>query len=299
MITSIFTFPLEPLGKALREMSLTSGADNAAAILFFTLFGLIPVFLWIILKVKKIQLKADYLLFLLSGVFFYTLYYSINPGLFQTQLNGSEGMYLSGLFYSSIVTYAVIRIYFMAAHGSKQRIHQLLKVFLVILAVIFGGIAMIELTVVMPEALAETRATYESYEIFAGMAGMEVPVNLAVMEAVTVMDSIMEAAPYILDIVILIQAFSLIKELQKDWYSMDSVKAAGKFADTAGRTLVIIIVLGFLFNLLQIVGRNQILKADLKIHIPFISIIFLLAVLLIAKYITASQKLKEENELFV
>jgi len=299
MITSILTFPLEPFGKALREMSLASSADNVAAILFFVLFGLSPVFLWLFLKKKGLALKADYLLFLLSAVFFYSLYYSINPGLFKTQLAGAEGIYLSGLFYSSIVTYGVIRIWAMAMSGSRQTIHRLLKFFLTIVAVIFGGIALMEFTISLPKALTEVREAYETYETFASLAGMEVPANLAVMEAVAIMDSMMRAVPYILDIIIIIQAFSLIRELQKDWYSKESVMASQKLVDVSGRTLVIITVLGLFYNVLQIIGRNHILRANLKVSIPFLSIIFLLAILLASKYIRASQELKNENDLFV
>ena len=299
MITSMFTFPLEPLGKALRDMSLTGIADNVAALIFFVLFGLSPIFLWLFLKKKNLTVKADYLLFLLSAVFFYSLYYSINPGLFKTQLAGAEGIYISGFFYSSIVTYGVIRIWAMAMNGSRQTIHKLLKVFLAMVAVIFGVFALMEFTISMSAALDKVRSTYESYEIFAGMAGMEVPANLAAMEAVTFLDSMMRAVPYILDIIIIVQAFSLIRELQKDWYSKASVAAAKKLADVSGRTLVIITVLGFFYNGLQILLRNQILRANLEINIPFLSILFLLAVLLVSKYIKASQELKNENDLFV
>lgn len=299
MITSVFTFPLEPFGKALRDMSLTGTADNVAAIIFFVSFGLSPFFLWMFLRKKKLLVKADYLLFLLSAVFFYSLYYSINPGLFETQLAGAEGLYLSGLFYSSIIAYGVIRIWSIAMNGSRQTIHKLLKVFLTFLGLMFGIFALMEFTIRMPQALEEVRNTYESYEVFAGMAGMEVPANLAVMEIVVFMDSMMNAVPYILDIIIIVQAFSLIRELQKDWYSEESVEAAQKLADVSGRTLVIITVLGFFYNVIQILGRNQILRAKLEVNIPFLSIIFLLAILLASKYISASQKLKDENDLFV
>ena len=162
MITSMFTFPLESLGKALRDMSLTGTADNVAAIIIFALFGLSPLFLWMFLKKKKLTVKADYLLFFLSAVFFYSLYYSINPGLFKTQLAGAEGIYISGLFYSGIVTYGVIRIWAIAMSGSRQTIHMLLKVFLAMVAVIFGLFALMEFTIRMPQALEEVRAAYES-----------------------------------------------------------------------------------------------------------------------------------------
>ena len=299
MITSIYTFPLEPIGKALREMSLTSTEDNITAILFFALFGLTPIILWLFLKKKKSLVKADYLLFPLSGVFFYTLYYSINPGLFKTSLSGAQGIYLSGLFYSALIAYGVIRIQSMASGGSRKTLQRLLKFFLGLLAVIFAIIALLELTITMPQAMEDAGKAYEELYALASFAGVEVEANLGAMEAVAFVDVMMKIIPYVLDIIIIGFAFRLVKALEKDWYSEESVKAAGRLSVIAGRTLVIIPVIQLFYNLLQILFRNSLLKTSLVLDLPVISIIFLLAVLLLSKYIKASQELKNENDLFV
>lgn len=301
MATTIFTFPFEQLGTWLRDLSLSGTAGNIAAIILYTGICLLPVAVWLILKKKKKDRKGDLLLFLLSAACFYILYYSINPGLFETILPGARGLYLSGLFYSILVTYGVVRIQSMAMHGDRHTLHKLMKLFLILLGIVFGAIVFLELAITMPAAMENTREYYESIQTLFVFAGAEasIQLNLGLMEAVTFMQSLTQAVPYVLDIVLIWQAYLLMNELQKDWYSEESVAASGKLAVTAGRNLVIVAILGMCDNLLQIFGRNGIKDVNLTVSIPILSILFMLAVLLAARYIRASQEIKTENDMFI
>ena len=51
--STIVAFPFEQLGVGLRALSLSGGAGNAAAILFYVLLSLIPAGIWLILKKKQ------------------------------------------------------------------------------------------------------------------------------------------------------------------------------------------------------------------------------------------------------
>lgn len=299
MASTIYTFPFEQIGVLLRDMSLSGTAGNMAAIILYTGLSLLPVFVWLVLKKKNKEKRTDFLLFLLSVVTFYVLYYSINPGLFKTSLPGTSGIYLSGVFYSVLVTYGVVRIQNMAMNGGKQTIYRLLIFFLGLLAVLFAAIACMEIVITMPTALENVREAYDTSVAFAEFAGGKSNLNLAVMEAVAVMDSLVEAVPYFLDILIIWSAYKLVKELQKNWYSEESVKASDELAKMTGKTLVVVAILGMVHNILQTLGRNHIADSNLVISIPILSIIFLLAILLAARYIRASQELKTENDLFV
>ena len=281
MASAIFTFPLESIGGFLRNMSLSGAAGNIAASILYGGICLIPVLVWFILKKKQKMVKSDYLLFPLSALLFYVLYYSINPGLFHTNIVGTGGIYLSGLFYSALVTYGVIRIQGMAVKGSRKTIQFLLKFFLYLLAVIFTGMALLEFTVSLPEAMKAAQDSYEQAAAFSGLVGMELSVRQEMIYVTTVFDSVVRTIPYILDVIIIFKALALVKELQKDWYSKESVKAAGDLSEVTGRTLVIITVMGFAYNLIQFFGRNSVAHSEMKISIPILSIVFLLAVLLL------------------
>ena len=299
MLSSIVTFPLEPIGTLLREMSLSGTGGNLIAIILYAAISLLPIGAWFFLRKKAWVTKADSMLFLISGTLFYVLYYSVNPGLFETKLPGTEGLYLSAIFYSVLVTYGVIRIQCMAANGSKQTLFSLMKFFLWMLAVVFAVMAIVEFAVTLPQALEETKKTFDNIVGFAAFAETTVDVNLEVMSAVTLMESIMRAAPYLLNIIIIFWSVKMIRELNKDWFSTASVAAAKRLADGTGRVLGITVVLELLYNTLLFFGRNHVAVTKFTIHIPFVPILFMMAVVLIARYIRASQKLKEENELFI
>ena len=145
MLSTIVTFPLEQVGALLREMSLSGTGGNLAAIILYAAIALLPIGVWFFLRKKGWETKADVMLFLLSGTLFYVLYYSVNPGLFETKLPGSEGLYLSAIFYSVLVTYGVIRIQTMASKGSKKTLFSLMKFFLWMLAAVFAVMAFVEL----------------------------------------------------------------------------------------------------------------------------------------------------------
>ena len=71
--STIVAFPFEQLGEGLRALSLSGGAGNAAAILFYVLLSLIPAGIWLILKKKQKAMPIDFTLFLLSVLLFVVL----------------------------------------------------------------------------------------------------------------------------------------------------------------------------------------------------------------------------------
>jgi hypothetical protein len=299
MLSSIVTFPLEQVGALLREMSLSGTGGNLAAIILYAAIALLPIGVWFFLRKKGWETKADVMLFLLSGTLFYVLYYSVNPGLFETKLPGSEGLYLSAIFYSVLVSYGVIRIQTMAAKGSKKTLFSLMKFFLWMLAAVFAVMAIVEFAITFPKALEETKKAYDEMAAFAAFTETTVSVHPEVMSVVTLMESIMRGVPYLLNIIIIFWSVKMIRELNKDWFSKESVAAANKLADGTGRVLGITVVLELLYNVLLFFGRNHLAVTRFTIHIPLVPILFMMAMVLIARYIRASQQLKEENELFI
>ena len=59
------------------------------------------------------------------------------------------------------------------------------------------------------------------------------------------------------------------------------------------------IVADILFNLLQLFFQKQLYQINYVVQVPVFSIVFVLAVLLFARYIKEMQELKEENDLFI
>ena len=53
------------------------------------------------------------------------------------------------------------------------------------------------------------------------------------------------------------------------------------------------------FNIVQLPFRNSLYQMDIVIHIPVMSVVFVFTVLLFARYVRESQKLKKDKDLFI
>ena len=84
-----------------------------------------------------------------------------------------------------------------------------------------------------------------------------------------------------------------------DRYSAGAAEKADRLASFCGRALVITVSADVVFNILQMIFHERLYQTDIVIRVPVISIVFVLAVLLFARYVREDQKLKQENDLFI
>lgn len=105
--------------------------------------------------------------------------------------------------------------------------------------------------------------------------------------------------PYIFDMRIVFLAERLLASLGEDRYSDESVRLADSLAGFCAKALEATVALDVTFNVLQVFLRRSLCQMDLVIHVPVISIVFVLAVLLFARYVREDQKLKREHDLII
>ena len=122
--STIVAFPFEQLGVGLRALSLSGGAGNAAAILFYVLLSLIPAGIWLILKKKQKAMPIDFTLFLLSVLLFVVLYYMINPGLMDFAVPGTGKWSLGSTFYSVLLGYLLIRALLKYRNAGAKKLQE-------------------------------------------------------------------------------------------------------------------------------------------------------------------------------
>ena len=122
--STIVAFPFEQLGVGLRALSLSGGAGNAAAILFYVLLSLIPAGIWLILKKKQKTMPIDFTLFLLSVLLFVVLYYMINPGLMGFAVPGTGKWSLGSTFYSVLLGYLLIRALLKYRNAGAKKLQE-------------------------------------------------------------------------------------------------------------------------------------------------------------------------------
>lgn len=285
---SVFTFPFEQIGWGLRQLSLSGAVGNIVAIIVFVLIGFIPyaVFMW--LKKKGTACKVDWMLPALSVCLFIVLYFMINPGLIATPIPGEVQALLGSTFYSVLVGYLVLRVLEKSALADTKSLQKGLCVLLYIVMLLFAYVVVEELIFSLPAKIQAVREVNTADNV-----------DLTMTYIFLVLQSAINVLPYVLDIVVLFVAVKTLKELLADAYSDATVRAVKRIADVCTKTLTIIVVASMGFNILQLVFRNSLQQIHISVTIPILSILLVVVILMVARYVQENQKLKQDNDLFI
>jgi len=291
--SAMLAFPFEQMGNMLRTLSLSGSIGNAIAIFVYILFGLIPCAVYWDLKKRKKARKTDLFLIVLSVLIFAVTYYMINPGLFTVTIPGTSKLILGMTFYSVLASYIVLRILEKCKHADIKWLGKGLRVLLYMVVILFVFVIFSECFGSLPasiKALQESNSVADFY--------YETP-NLTMTYVFMVLQSLVNAIPYVLDIAVVFAISKMMDAMKTNMYSEEAIAETEKLAKLCWRALVITVSSSMAFNLLQVFMRNQLLQVNLDITIPIFSIIFLFAVLFLAKYMGESQKIKQELDMFI
>ena len=80
---------------------------------------------------------------------------------------------------------------------------------------------------------------------------------------------------------------------------LSAAELADRLAGFCAKALGITAGADVMFNVLQVLFGAGLYRMDLVIHVPVLSILFVLAALLSARYIREAQKLKKEHDLII
>ena len=275
--TTMTAIPFEQIGALLRLLSLSGAIGNAAAIILYVAICLIPIGVYYYLRKNGKAGKVDISLPIISGVLFFVIYYMINPGLFVVRVSGTSKMILGMLFYSVFCCYLVLRILEYCVKAKSDWLEKGLHI-------IFHFIVMMLVFEIMIGCFGE---------LFVKALEWNVSYAFGIVQAVV------KATPFALDILIIFGGMKLLEVMKKDKYSEECVAAAERLAKICILSLVITMLPGLVLNVLQVLLRNQLNDVNLVITIPVFSIMFALIVLLLAKYIRETQKVKRELDMFI
>ena len=293
---SLLYKPFEMLGDGLRSLSLSGDVGNIAAIIIYCLLSLIPTFIWIILKNKKRLVKIDGFLIILSGVLFFIIYYLINPTLFM--INGIASVTLAFLFYSLLVGYLVLRGISVWSKFDTVGLQKGIRVLIFLLMVSLVGAILIECAVNLPEAIQTLKDKNTAVTDPWSMYGTNMP-GLSVTIVFLVLRSVVTVIPCIWEIVILTIILDIVKELGENRYSEKVINGFEKLGNTCKQMLVATMGLNMGYAVLQVVFRNMLYEMNMDLTVPLASIVLVLAVMLISKYMRETQKMKEELDMFI
>ncbi|MDO5345365.1 MAG: hypothetical protein Q4E91_06430 [Lachnospiraceae bacterium] len=297
IFTTAAAFPFEQLGLGLRALSLSGGAGNVLALILYFFISLIPAGIWALLKKRKKAYRADIILVFLSILLLPMLYYMVNPGLFGSNVPGTGKWLLGGTFYSVLFGYGILRILEIYSHAGIPKLQSGLKLLLFLLNIvlvylIFGqNLGTLLQTV---QQVKNDNAVPDIWESLSGASNALMPTFFFL-----VLHYIVNMLPYLLDIVTVFLAVDLLDALAEDRYSDRAVRAVERLSGFCVKALMAAVTAAAAFHILQAIFHRQLYQVDVVIVIPVFSVIFVLAVLLYARYIREDQKLKRDHDLFI
>lgn len=299
LFSSITAFPFWQLGLLLRELSSKGGLENAVSLVLFTALFLLPLSGFGLLTLKHRHIAADWLLVLFSLLQAFILYGYVNPPLFTyifpAMLIGSTGAtdslpqivpaILGITLWSVLFAWILLRfLHSLKASGAAFPPSSYFLSLLRILSILFTADIFFTLFGELPEAIS---ALQDKNTGAAASAVSLTAFFLALRFIVQALPSLFH-----LGIVLMIQ-----KLLQKT--SPSALPLLDRLFSFSRTGLVCIVLSQMVMNLLQLIMGAFLLDIDITLTFPFLSICFLIAVLLFSRLLEDNIRLKADMELFI
>lgn len=288
--TTAIAFPFEQLAYMLRIMSLAGSGGNAAAIVIYAVICLLPIAFALFVYRRRGLRPRDALLLLLSAVLFAALYVMINPGVTgaPAQLRGMVIAISGGVIYSVIISYIILCLLsrFLSADGGGLR--KYMSCGLYVIGALFIWLA-------FGSGIGSLGASIKSVtESNTGFEGA-----LFWTYAALTLEYIADALPYVLDVFIIVRCLALTREAGRNRYSNEAVAATEKLSKACVKCLSVDVCVSLFVNILKFAFMRLLVSVSVSIQIPVLSIVFVLAVLLLARYVKENKALKDDNDMFI
>ena len=290
VVTSVIAFPFEQLAHALRILSLTGFWGNTAAVIIYAAVCILPiVFAAIVYRRRGLHLR-DTLLLLLGIVLFAALYTMINPGASgaPAQMRSMVVAISGGVIYSVIISYVILCLLsrFLTADGGGIR--KYMSCGLYVIGALFIWLAFgsgINSLCSSFKSVADENTGFEGSFFWT--------------YAILTLEYAADALPYILDTFIIVRCLDLIREAGHDRYSHETVAAADSLSKACVRCLTADICISLFVNILEFAFMRLLVSVSISIQLPVISVMFVLAALILARYIKENKALKDDNDMFI
>lgn len=293
VFSAVMAFPFEQIGLGLRLLSLSGGLGNAVAIAIYFAASLFPVSALPVLRKKRKLHTEDGLLGLLSVVLFAVLYLMINPGIINSLTRGVAGQpvgkaVLGVTVYSVLCGYLVLRVLRLFSVGGTDKLLRYMSVMLHLLNMLFVYIIFSTCIGNLLNSIASLKAGNTGNEHLLGASYFSLVLQFTV-----------DALPYVLDVFVVFAALRLLHEMRTDRYSAEAVAATERMSRLCSAALAATVLSNIGFNLLQLLFVKSLMVVNGSVQIPVFSITFVLAALLLTRFVAENKQLKDDNDMFV
>ena len=300
--------PLELLGNLLRKLSLMSDAGNVLAVGLYLLTGLVPagLFVWRMWKGNRLW-ASDWLLPVMSGFWFYMMYYFVNPqlmmGLVPDWLK-DEAMILMMKFIFSTVLYSLAAGYLLiraaartarsggTKEGGKHDIKWLMEAVSRILVIWASVYIAFIFYIRVYDYIGVIRSCLKDNTIgtYGGTA-----VNILVMT----LRSAAVCLPELMTLFLIITAIGLTGAMKEQMYGEAAVILTRKISLFSRVTVYVSAGCCIFVNVLQLICLPLLNRTDFKLDIPLFPLALAVAAMLLSRYFEESNRMYEEKQLII
>ncbi len=295
------TFPWEQLGSALRWMSLSGGAGNAAAWVLYAAISVSPLLLWGYIVKKKKSSGIDCLLGAVSAALFVSLWFLANPTYIEAKLFPAEvgrmGLYAFAAVLDSLLL-AWFILHFLWKGGKtpdedraedggsleKRKLLRLLQCLLGLWCLLAAVAAVYQ----------ESGQVMEAYQALGdNRAGRDL--------FFLILRSIVARLPEALELLLFVLVIVFLEGCreeeggfgEKSWRRMELIRNCSR------HFLTCILLVNAAFNILQLTAARALASSHYTVLLPLREVIIVLMVLLLSQFYLESRKLKRDNDLFI
>ena len=283
----IMAFPFAQIGRGLRALSLPGGLGNVIAFVLYVAVCLLPMPALVLIRKKRTE---DVLLLLISIVLFFVMYFMINPGIIgmTALMLPIEQMLLGGIVYSLLLAYVVMRMLRLFDAATTYGLGRYINIILHFLNALF-------VIMVFGLIFAQMLGAFEALR----EANTDPFQQLGMTYLFLVLQHLVNALPYVLNIWVVLNAQHLLTALRADPYSEETLAAAKTVSRVCAAALTASVLAIAGFNLLQLMFINRLHVVNTNVNFPVASVLFVLGALLLTRYIAENKLLKDENDRFV
>lgn len=283
MLAVVLAFPFAQIGAGLRWLSLLGAGGNAAAVVLYVAFSLLPCVYILLAKRKRGLHMEDGLLALSSALLFMVLYQMVNPALLPLAALGDTALLKAipgAAVHSVLGAYIVLRALRLFFESETQQLQKYMLW-------LFGAVNAVFVYALFGAGVSGLINNFSALR--AGGGGGEHYVFL-------LLKFVVDSIPTAFNIAVVFSCSALLRAVSQNRYSQATVAAAEKLSRVCNLALVATMVSNAAFNVLQFLFAANLGTVNSNVEIPLFSVLFVLAALLLSRFAGETKALKEDSE---
>lgn len=285
-ILLMLAMPFVTAGEILRDLSLSGGMGNLAAIGLYILLCAAPL----LLIHKGDGWKENALLVLASSVMFWVMWYLVNPGQMPAVMRNDVGKAIYvGAIYSVMVTWGIFKLMHKADRVIQTQIYGALRIFLIICAVQFAmeGVGFgLSAYRDQLDAIQTANTALTTQQLMPSMLFLTLEYCFGALENLIVAW-------------ILMLGVRLLYALEEDPYSEECHKMSVVIFKWCAKAIPLVAVINLILNLGQILLASVLVNINYVLRIPALSLAVTFGMMALTRLLGQGKALKDDNDLFI